>query len=80
MYTNKGAIFTTIGWSLATVVYSFYVTNFTNYNLFYGSLTNIIVMMIWIYLLSYILMFGMAINASSYKIEQEKIEMDKKEK
>lgn len=80
MYTNKGAIFTTIGWSLATIIYSFYVTNFTNYNLFYGSLTNIIIMMIWIYLLSYILMFGMAINASSYKIEQEKIELDKKEK
>lgn len=68
-YTNKGAIFTTVFWSLATVIYSFYVTNFTNYNLFYGSLTNIIVMMIWIYILSYILVFGMAINASNYKTD-----------
>lgn len=68
-YTNKGAIFTTLLWSLATVIYSFYVTNFTNYDLFYGSLTNIIVMMIWIYILSYILVFGMAINASNYKTD-----------
>ena len=68
-YTNKGAIFTTVFWSLATVIYSFYVTNFTNYNLFYGSLTNIIVMMIWVYILSYILVFGMAINASNYKTD-----------
>lgn len=68
-YTNKGAIFTTLLWSLATVIYSFYVTNFTNYDLFYGSLTNIIVMMIWLYILSYILVFGMAINASNYKTD-----------
>lgn len=68
-YTNKGALFTTVFWIIATIIYSFYVTNFTNYNLFYGSLTNIIVMMIWIYILSYILVFGMAINASNYKID-----------
>lgn len=68
-YTNKGAMFTTLLWSMATAIYSFYVTNFTHYNLFYGSLTNIIVMMIWIYILSYILVFGMAINASNYKAE-----------
>lgn len=70
-FTNKGAIFTTVGWSLATVIYSFYVTNFTHYNLFYGSLTNIIVMMIWLYILSYVLVFGIAINVSSYKIEKD---------
>lgn len=68
-YTNKGALFTTVFWIIATIIYSFYVSNFTNYNLFYGSLTNIIVMMIWIYILSYILVFGMAINASNYKID-----------
>lgn len=68
-YTNKGALFTTVFWIIATIIYSFYVTNFTNYNLFYGSLTNVIVMMIWIYILSYILVFGMAINASNYKID-----------
>ena len=68
-YTNKGALFTTVFWIIATIIYSFYVSNFTNYNLFYGSLTNVIVMMIWIYILSYILVFGMAINASNYKID-----------
>ena len=35
--------------------------------MFYGNLTNIIVLMLWIYFLSYILVFGMAINANSYK-------------
>ena len=70
-YTNKGAMFTTILWSIATVIYSFYVTNFNNYNLFYGSLANIIVMMIWFYIIAYILVLGIAINVSDYQASLE---------
>lgn len=77
-YTNKGALFTTLFWILSTVLYSFYVTNLTNYNLFYGSLTNIIVMMIWLYIISYILIFGMAINANNYKTDMKKLEQENK--
>lgn len=73
-HVNKGAAFTTIGWSLVTGGYSYYVSNFANYGLFYGSLSNIIILLIWIYILAYVLVFGIAINASSYKqaIEKEK--------
>ena len=66
-YNNRGSIFTTITWSIVTIGYSYYVTNFNNYNLFYGSLTNIILLMLWIYILSYILVVGMAINVNDYK-------------
>ena len=66
-YNNRGSIFTTITWSIVTVCYSYYVTNFNNYNLFYGSLTNIILLMLWIYILAFILVIGMAINANDYK-------------
>lgn len=66
-YNTRGSIFTTVTWSIATVVYSYYVTNFNNYNIFYGSLTNIILLMLLIYILSYILVLGMAINANDYK-------------
>lgn len=78
-HTTKGAIFTTVFWILATIIYSFYVTNFTNYNLFYGSLTNIIVMMFWLYIISYILIFGMAINANSYKLDNKVLDDNKEE-
>jgi len=66
-YTTKGAIFTTIGVTLVTLIYSYYVANFSNYNIFYGSLTNIVVMMMWIYLISYIIVIGISINIESYK-------------
>lgn len=66
-YVNKGAMFTTLVWSLVTACYSYYVAHFTNYDIFYGSLSGIIVLMMWIYILSYILIIGIAINTERYK-------------
>ena len=66
---NKGALFTTFSWVIATLIYSVYVTNFANYNLFYSSLTSIVILMIWVYILSYTLVIGIAINSNSYLTE-----------
>lgn len=66
-YVNKGAIFTTIGWFIITYIYGYYATNIANYDLFYGSLSSIIVLMFWLYLIAYILMIGIAINVTTYK-------------
>lgn len=65
-FMNKGALFTTVAWIIATSVYSVYANNFANYNIFYSSLANIIVLMIWVYILSYSLVIGIAINSDEY--------------
>ena len=67
--TNKGALFTTIGWVLSTEVFAFYIEKFARYDLFYGSVANILILLLWIYLLSYIYVLGMVINASEYNGE-----------
>lgn len=67
-YVNKGAIFTTLGWILTTAIYSYYVANFSKYDIFYGSLSNIIILMMYIYFLSYILVLGIAINSNAYEM------------
>ena len=66
---NGGAIFTTAGWILVTMAYSYYIAHYANYSIFYGSLANIVILMLWTYLLSYILVIGMAMN---YHEEMEK--------
>ena len=65
--TNKGALFTTIGWVLATEIYAFYVETFMRYDLFYGSVSNILILLLWFYILSYIFVLGLGINASGYR-------------
>lgn len=74
-HVNRGSLFTTIGWGIVTFVYSFYINNFSAYDLFYGSLANIIILMILVYIISYILIIGIAINSDVYK--KEKITIDK---
>lgn len=67
--TTKGALFTTISWILATEIYTFYVGTFSSYDLFYGSISNLLILLLWIYILSYIFVLGMAFNAGVTKEE-----------
>ena len=73
--TTSGAIFTTIGWIIATEIYAFYVGTFASYGIFYGSISNVLILLMWIYILSYIFVLGMGINAGTYK--EETIEMQR---
>ena len=72
---NKGAIFTTVGFVVVTYIYSLYTTNFARYDVFYGNLASIVVLMIWLYLLSYIFTIGLALN---YREEVNTLEKTQK--
>ncbi len=69
---NIGALFTTVLWVIITTIYSFYINRFASYDLFYGGLANIVVLMVWFYLLSYIFTIGLALNYREEEIELEK--------
>ena len=70
---TKGALFTTMGWLFVTAIYSYYANNIAHYDLFYGSLSNIAILMMWIYIISYIFVIGIAINSNSYKNLEETV-------
>lgn len=74
--TSRGAIFSTISIAILTYIYSHFFLKFNNYDVFYGSLSNIAIMMIWIYLLSFIIVIGIAINVNDYRNREEKINND----
>ena len=63
--TTYGALFTTIIWTIATAVFSYYLNHFANYNVIYGNLSSIIILMMWLYIISYVFVMGMAINATN---------------
>ncbi|QBQ07000.1 YihY/virulence factor BrkB family protein [Sporosarcina pasteurii] len=58
-----GSAFSTIGWIVTTLGFSFYVGSYGNYSTTYGSIGTIIVLMMWLYLSAIILMLGGQINA-----------------
>jgi membrane protein len=65
-----GAFIASILWILVTNVYSYYVSNLAHYDIFYGSLSNVIILMFWVYLLSFTFVLGMVINVSYQKKEK----------
>lgn len=57
-----GAIFSSIAWTLFSYGFSFYFNNYGNYSYMYGSLTAIVLIMLWLYFCMYILFLGGEIN------------------
>ncbi len=66
---TKGSLFTTLSWIIITFIYSFYVTHYAAYNDYYGSASNLVILMLWVYLISQVFVMGMIINS----IEEKKI-------
>lgn len=69
-HAKKWKFFSAGSW-LATILafltmwgFSFYINNFGSYNKIYGSIGTLIVVMIWLYLNSFILLIGFELNAS----------------
>ncbi|MBE5971422.1 MAG: YihY/virulence factor BrkB family protein [Lachnoclostridium sp.] len=58
-----GAWFTTIGWTFFSWAFSFYFRHFDQYIPTYGSLTAIILLMLWLYFGLCILLIGAEINS-----------------
>ena len=59
-----GSVLATIGLVLVTWIYSLYIERATNYNILYGAFSNIVAMMLWFYLISWVLCIGMMFNKS----------------
>ena len=57
-----GALFSTVGWMIFSALFSIYFNNFSNYSYMYGSLTAIILLMLWLYFCICILFLGAEIN------------------
>ena len=53
-----GALFSLVAWILVSWAFSFYVDNLARYSVLYGSLGAIIVLMLWLYIVSMILLMG----------------------
>ena len=57
-----GAIFSTVCWIGFSYAFSIYFNNFSNYSYMYGSLTAIVLLMLWLYFCICILFLGAEIN------------------
>lgn len=71
-YVNKGALFTTMLWIVITTFYSYYVNNIASYDTYYGGLSNIVILMLWFYLMSSVFVIGLVLNYRNIEEQNEK--------
>ena len=57
-----GVIFATIAWLLISVGFSYFVSAFSTYNATYGSLSAVIILLIWLWLTAFAVIMGAEIN------------------
>lgn len=67
--TSPGAILATFLIVLFTYAFSFYVNHFNSYNKVYGSIGTILIMMLLIYINSFILLVGYELNVSIHSLK-----------
>lgn len=58
-----GALIATLGWYLISFFFSIYIEAFNGFSIMYGSLTTIVLAMMWVYFCMYIILIGAEINA-----------------
>jgi membrane protein len=64
-WASTGAIIATVLWILASVGFSLYVANFSNYAKTYGAVAGIVVLLLWLFITCYAILLGAEINAEA---------------
>lgn len=70
-FFSVGSIFTTLLIILTTILFSAYIENFSSYNKLYGSIGALLIILLYIWLNSNILLLGFELNASIVKLSKK---------
>jgi membrane protein len=62
-----GAALTVAGWTVASALFGFFITNFTQYPAVYGSVAGVFILVLWLNLICVILLVGNEFNALLWK-------------
>ena len=62
-WVMPGIIFTTVTWLIQSFAFSKFIAAFGNYNAVYGSLSAVIILLIWFWLTAYTVIVGAELNA-----------------
>ena len=74
---NPGSIIATFMMIIFTAAFSYWVSNFSNYNELYGSISTVLILMLLIYFNSLVLLIGFELNVSINSLKHEVDERNK---
>ncbi len=69
---SPGSVFVALGWLLGSLAFSYYINSFANYQRMYGTLGDLIVLMIWFYYSSLFLLIGGEMDSEIFRVRRER--------
>lgn len=75
-FLSIGSITSTTLSVISSLAFSYYVTNFAQYNKLYGSIGTLLVILLWMYFNSIILLLGFELNASIISAKEQQSKHD----
>lgn len=64
-WVSVGAVTATVIWVIASIGFSLYVDNFSSYGKTYGSLAGVVVLLLWLWITTYVVLLGAEMNAEA---------------
>ncbi len=61
-WVTPGAVMAVALWAVASYGFSFYLTNFGNYNEVYGSIGAAVAMLMWLFISAFLVLLGAVVN------------------
>lgn len=71
-FFSLGALITTLMFMVTTYLFGVYINNFSNYNELYGSIGALLILMLYIWINSNLLLLGFELNISLQKLKEKK--------
>ena len=68
-----GATLASIAWGLMSIIFSYFANNFSGYHLLYGSVAGMIMLVVWLFMSSYVIILGGYFNAGIYRLIKKNI-------
>lgn len=64
-WVSVGAVTATLLWVIASIGFSLYVDHFSSYGKTYGSLAGVVVLLLWLWITTYVVLLGAEMNAEA---------------
>jgi membrane protein len=69
-WISVGSLIAIVTWLVASLLFGFYVSNFSNYNKTYGALAGVIIFLLWLWITNLALLFGAEVDAELERSRQ----------
>ena len=68
-----GAVLASLAWGAISIIFSNFANNFAGYHLLYGSVAGVVMLFMWLFMSSYVIILGGYFNAGIYRLVKKEL-------